>query len=129
MNINSIKKHKDELLVRFAKYDIISVNETNLKNEHKFSLPGYNIFRNDRDGKGGGVLLAVKLNIKCRELLNKTANQNEMIAVQVETKRFGSILVSSVYIPPTAKMNLNIFREMYSINNNCIILGDLNVNK
>ncbi len=127
ININSIKKHRDELLARFAKYDIISVNETNLKSEHKFSLAGYNIFRNDRDGKGGGgVLLAVKSNIKCRETLNKTLNQNEVIAVQVETKKFGPILVSSVYIPPTAKIDLNIFRELYNINNNLIIVGDLN---
>ena len=69
ININSITKHKDELLARFSQYDIISVNETNLKSERKFSLMGYNIFRNDRVGKlGGGVLLAVKQHIKCREV-------------------------------------------------------------
>src|SRR5690349_15647338 len=84
ININSITRHKDELLARFSKYDIISVNETNLKSERKFSLMGYNIFRNDRVGKpGGGVLLAVKQHIKCREILNKTSNKNEIIAIEV----------------------------------------------
>jgi hypothetical protein len=33
VNINSITKHKDELLARFSNYDIISMNETNLKSE------------------------------------------------------------------------------------------------
>jgi hypothetical protein len=89
ININTIIKHKDELLARFSIYDIISVNETNLKNERPFCLLGYNIFRNDRVGKSdGGVLLAVKHHIKCREMLNKTTSQNEVIAVEIETQKF-----------------------------------------
>jgi len=87
ININSITKHKNELLARFSKYDIISVNETNLKSERQFSLMGYNIFMNDRVGKdGGGVLLAVKHHIKCREILNKTSHMNELIAIAIETQ-------------------------------------------
>jgi hypothetical protein len=127
ININSITKHKNELLARFSKYDIISVNETNLRSERSFSLLGYNIFRNDRVGKsGGGVLLAVKHHIKCREILNKTSHMNELIAVEIETKSLKWILISSIYVPPTAKIDINLFYELYNINHNCIILGDLN---
>ena len=127
ININSITRHKDELLARFSKYDIISVNETNLKSERSFSLVGYNVYRNDRVGKpGGGVLLAVKQHIKCREILNKTTNKNEVIAVEIETQTFQSILISSIYVPPKAKIDLNIFHELYNINNNCVVVGDLN---
>ncbi|CAM4844839.1 unnamed protein product [Rotaria magnacalcarata] len=127
VNINSITKHKLELLARFSKYDVISVNETNLKSERPFSLLGYNIFRNDRVGKaGGGVLLAVKEHIKCREITNKASHKNEIIAVQIETLLYKSILISSIYVAPTAKIDMNIFEELYSINNNCIIVGDLN---
>ncbi|CAF3982228.1 unnamed protein product, partial [Rotaria sordida] len=83
--------------------------------------------RNDRAGKlGGEVLLAVKQHIKCREVLNKTSDTNEIIAIEVETQLFKSILIASIYVPPTAKMDLNIFQELYNINNNCIIVGDLN---
>lgn len=127
VNINSIIKHKDELLARFSKYDIISVNETNLKSERSFSLMGYNIFRNDRVGKaGGGVLLAVKQNIKCREILNGTTSANEVIAVEIETRTFKSIVISSIYLPPTTKIEADLFHQIYNINNNCIIVGDLN---
>ena len=127
VNVTSITKHRDELLARFSQYDIISVNETNLKSERQFSLKGYNIFRNDRVGKsGGGVLLAVKQQIKCREMLCKTSQENELIAVQLESKCFKSILVASIYVPPRARLNTDLFHELYGINNDCIIIGDLN---
>ena len=88
---------------------------------------GYNIFRNDRVGKlGGGVLIAVKHHIKCREILNKTTQKNEIIAVEIKTQSFKSILIASIYVAPTAKIDINIFNELYNINNNCIIVGDLN---
>jgi hypothetical protein len=35
-------------------------------------------------------------------------------------------LISSIYVPPTAKIDINTFNKLYNINNNCIILGDLN---
>ncbi|CAF4126801.1 unnamed protein product [Rotaria magnacalcarata] len=95
--------------------------------ERSLSLLAYNIFRNDRVGKpGGGVLLAVKEHIKCREIINKTTHKNEIIAVQIETLLYKSILISSIYVAPTAKIDMNIFQELYNINNNCIIVGDLN---
>ena len=127
ININSIIKHKDELLARFSKYDVISVNETNLKRERPFSLKGYNIYRNDRVGKaGGGVLLAVKQHIKCTEIFNKTVEKNEIISIQISTQSLKSISITSIYVPPTAKIYLDFFQELFNANNNCIIVGDLN---
>jgi septum formation topological specificity factor MinE len=45
-------------------------------------------------------MLAVKENFKCREILNKTININEALAVEIETEKDTSILVASVYVPP-----------------------------
>jgi hypothetical protein len=127
INITSIRKHKDELLARFSDYNIISVNETNLEKDSRLSLTGYNIFRNDRVGKtGGGVLLAIKEDIKCYEVYNTTIEKNEVLAVEIETKAYKSILIASIYVPPQAKLQLHIFHELYNMNNNCIIVGDLN---
>ncbi|CAF1148876.1 unnamed protein product [Rotaria magnacalcarata] len=39
---------------------------------------------------------------------------------------YKSILISSIYVAPTAKIDMNIFQELYNINNNYIIAGDLN---
>ncbi|CAF4455321.1 unnamed protein product [Rotaria sp. Silwood2] len=90
-------------------------------------MKGYNIFRNDRVGKpGGGVLLAVKHHIKCSEILNKTVEKNEIIAIEIATQSLKNILIASIYVPPTAKIHINTFNELYNLNNNCIIVGDLN---
>ncbi|CAF3672123.1 unnamed protein product [Rotaria socialis] len=128
INITSIVKHKDELLAKFSTYDIISVNETNLKRERPFSLKGYNIFRNDRVGKSGeGVLLAVKDHIKCNEILNETTGENEIVAIEIPTKSlFKSIIIASVYIPPKARICCDIFHKLYKLNSNVMIVGDLN---
>ncbi|CAF3893143.1 unnamed protein product [Rotaria sp. Silwood1] len=100
LNITSIKKHKDELLSRFS---------------------------NDQlDKLGGGVLLAIKENIKCYEIFNKTIEKNVILAVKIETKILKSILTASIYVPSTVKIHLNVFHELYKMNNNRIIVGDLN---
>ncbi|CAF3421325.1 unnamed protein product [Rotaria socialis] len=49
-----------------------------------------------------------------------------IIAVQIETLLCKSILISLIYVAPTTKIDMNIFQELYNINNNCIIVGDLN---
>ncbi|CAF2153081.1 unnamed protein product [Rotaria magnacalcarata] len=56
----------------------------------------------------------------------QTTHKNEIIAVQIKTLLYKSILISSIYVAPTAKIDINIFQELYNINNNCIIIGDLN---
>jgi hypothetical protein len=125
-NVTSIKKHKDEIYARFNNYDILSINETNLKPQHNLSLPGYNIFRNDRvDKQGGDVLLAIGNNIKCHEIFNETRENNETVAVQVETSH-GIPLVALIYIPPNVKLQQDLFEHLYNLNNNCLIMGDLN---
>ena len=127
INITSIRKHKDELLARFSNCNIISMNETNLEKDSRLSLSGDNIFRNDRAGRsGGGVLPAIKDNLKCYEVYNTTIEKNEVLAVEIETKAFKSILIASIYIPPQVKLQPHIFHELYKINQNCIIVGDLN---
>ena len=127
VNITSIVKHKYELLAKYSTYDIISVNETNLKRDQKFVLKGYNIYRNDRVGRrGGGVLLAVKQHIKCYEIFNDTIGENEIIAIEIPTTALKSIIIASMYVPPKVQINGNVFQTIYNLNNNCMIIGDLN---
>lgn len=43
-------------------------------------MPGYNVFRKDRQlGKGGGVLLYVKSHLKCHKLKRPTEIQLELV--------------------------------------------------
>jgi len=126
INTTSAKKHREELFARYHDVDVISINETNLHDKQHFNLPGFNIFRYDRPDKGGGgVLLAVRSHLKCHEVLCKQREQNECVAVQLETKD-GLLLVCSLYVPPKAKISRLLFEELEHINTDCLILGDLN---
>ena len=71
------------------------------------------------------MLIAVRDNIKCHEKFKETIERNEAVAVEIES-RMGPLLIASVYIPPDVRLNQEMFEKLYSENNNCIILGDLN---
>jgi hypothetical protein len=126
LNITSARLHRDELLARYSDYDLISLNETNVHPTQKFNLPNFSLFRFDRlDRKGGGVIIAVKDTIRCHEVINKSDKSNEIVAVNIELK--GKLhLFASIYTPPQEKLNLELFEQIYQLNNNSIVLGDLN---
>ncbi|CAF1446819.1 unnamed protein product, partial [Rotaria sordida] len=50
---------------------------------------------------------------------------NEAVAVQIETP-FGHLLITSIYVPPNIKLHHELFEQIYDLNNDCLILGDLN---
>jgi len=67
--------------------DIICITETWLKNyffDNELQPPNYNIYRNDRKERGGGVLLAVNNNISSNLILSP--NDIEMLSISVCTQ-------------------------------------------
>jgi hypothetical protein len=73
----------------------------NVKPDSHFYLRGYKNYRNDSaDNSGDEVLIAVNENFKCREMSNKTINNNEALAVEIRSENDKSISVASVYVPP-----------------------------
>jgi hypothetical protein len=77
------------------------------------------------DKQGGGVLFAIRNNIKCYEIFNETRGNNETVGVHAETSH-GILLVASIYIPPNVKLEQDLFEHLYNLNNNCLIMSDLN---
>ncbi len=68
LNIVSLRKHRHELnvLLHENDIDIIALSETRLSGKIKdpeVSIDGYKIFRHDRDEKGGGVAIYLKVQI------------------------------------------------------------------
>ena len=62
LNITSIPKHIDKLRIYLIKkpVDILSINETRLDesiSNDEVGIPGYNLFRKDRNRFGGGVAI------------------------------------------------------------------------
>ena len=70
ININSIRNKFDHLTAITKKnLDMLIISETILDESFpsmQFNIDGYNIFRSDRNAKGGGILMYVRDDIACK---------------------------------------------------------------
>ena len=87
LNVNSIKKYKDELISTFPDVDCFSLNETKLNlSVASFSFSGFNIFRLDRSANGGGVLIAIKQIFQSVLIEKGFVTDNEYVIIECKRK-------------------------------------------
>ncbi|CAC5391834.1 unnamed protein product [Mytilus coruscus] len=104
-----------ENLITSSKPDIIIGNETWLNKDVKSSeiFPSSlfeDVFRRDRECKeGGGVLIAIKKGIICQQIYY--SKNVELIAAQIDITDSKSLIIVSVYRPPS-KSDINYFKQM-----------------
>ena len=124
-NAEGIRKKKPELqnFLSKEKIDVLCVQETHLNEQHRFSIRGYQTFRNDRENRiKGGVLTLVKNNIPATEIKKSTANSGtEYITIKVVLPK-KEITITNAYCPSDRDIETNVFPT----SENTIILGDFN---
>ena len=86
----------------------------------------YIVYRNDREGRGGGVLLAVKRNVSSK-LMNSPSHVDLLSVSITHSKTF---IINLLYIPPGVNFSYLsdvefILRGLNS-SDNLILLGDFN---
>lgn len=106
--------------------DLGLVQETFLKENDKYYIPGYTVIRMDRDGIGGGLLILVRHGIKFTTIDEKQLAAFEHMTIKLNTIN-GGMYVTNIYISKysrglTAGLKSLLTRE------NHIILGDWNAN-
>ena len=115
----------------------MAITETWLEEEIEFSIKGYQLFRNDRNEDGGGVLIAVKdvlENITVE--VNRTSELYESIWVSINNGK-AKLKVGVVYLPQekvsTEKDYSHIFKQIKKEiaegrdkEQNVILTGDFN---
>ena len=114
----------------------ISVNETWLNasiSDGEVSVDGFDLFRNDRDVRRGGVALYVKQSLKPEIVTDLMNHDIECLWVKVTTAYNNHILVCSFYRKPSAPVPyfnniLMNFQTAVSYNLFMVILGDFNFN-
>lgn len=117
-NIDGISNHKiPDLLASTstADYHIIAFAETWLDQTIKNEILSdqYTVYRQDRymtaisrtASQGGGVLIAVRSNIKCEPYSNNLMTDLEAICVRIPTPS-GHIYIYCLYIQPTASIEI-----------------------
>jgi len=122
-------------------YDIIILVETWLSGDvpdAELGLANYNIFRLDRKSstsvhiRGGGVMIAVKNSLFCRELrIFVDCVEQIFINIHIGHKH---VIVGAVYIPPSSDADVyaahcNYFENIFSMspNTDILIIGDYNL--
>ena len=89
---------------------------------------GYNVFRKDRDGRGGGVLLAFKDKNPIKEL--STPIELEVLSAEIIGDN-SNLIICLIYRPSncTEQYNTSLLTYLNSVNNSSDlpIIGDLNL--
>lgn len=112
--------------------DIVGFAETWLKpyvSGKSVSIPGYNLFRNDRRStRGGGVALYISSNIKARVLLAVSEPGCEALFLHIDTS--GSSLVVGVFYLPHGDIDIleDCISEIVTRYEHIVLVGDFNFN-
>lgn len=115
-----------ELLLHQDDIDVVMLNETFLKDQHKFYLNGFKIHRNDRlDAPRGGVAIAVKHSIKHTLLPQYKTKKIENISISININR-RSIILTAAYSPKYFNSFEADIKKLTPFNKEYIVFGDFN---
>lgn len=140
LNCQSLRAHCSDLinLLEDGNWHIIGVTESWLKphmSNDLVSFPGYQIYRNDRLGKGGGgVALYVREDFVVRILAasdGEFSGLPEFLVAEVHGNSFCKSLISVVYRAPNLKFPIDFWEIQAKLSpsyRHSIIMGDFNMN-
>jgi len=138
VNINSLTRHYNELLVFMANQnlDVLALNETKLdyrSSTDDINIPGYNCIRKDRDSRGGGVCIYLRHSLTYTRKACYEIDGLEMIAIELNCANSKPFLLTTWYRPPKSPNEYFDKFEMFiqqidSVYKEIYILGDINVN-
>ena len=128
-NANGLRTHVNELKNFLAScdppMDILCLEETFLKTEQRFNLPGYQIVRKDRTtSTKGGLIIAIREGISYTQVNITTADELEQQAVRIKTQHGNMVIINCYMVPdkPAAKSEI----EKLFLAETTIITGDFN---
>ena len=109
------KLHKENI-------DVACLQETHLKDNQRFTMRGYQVFRHDREGRAkGGVAILVKNTITAHEFTVSTNIQAiHGVSIIINERQYK---IFNIHCPPDRDLSLDLMQPQES---RCIILGDFN---
>ena len=137
LNIVSLRKHMHELEITLRDYniDILTLYETRLKpliDEKEVTIPGYKIYRNDRNKNGGGVAIYVKDDLPEPKLRFKNSNL-ALLCLEFTPHHARAFIIIAWYRPPTSAVDNPSFKAVREVlkcldseDKEIMLLGDTN---
>lgn len=125
-------------------YNVISLTETWLNKDHsssEFFDSTFNVFRKDRcetnsiHERGGGVLIAVRSNLICNQIMLSNTNDIECVCVKIMIGNNSSVYIYNAYVPPNSSPDVyashsRAILSVHQLSNQAdtvIITGDFNI--
>ncbi|KAJ8912986.1 hypothetical protein NQ315_000043 [Exocentrus adspersus] len=104
----------------------MAIQETLQIEADRASLPGYTLYRKERQQRRGGVALTVRRGIEHYSVHVPEMQTIEAIAVGIRTERYGEITVASCYHPPNRTVEIQDLEALMAIGPAMIAIGDFN---
>nr|CAI5837296.1 unnamed protein product [Callosobruchus analis] len=136
LNIRSLFAHLSEFRDTFNKndFDFLALSETWLNEDTDntiVALSGYNLFRSDRNGRGGGVAIYARKNTVCSIISVDTKGFDELwLTANISGQKYA---IGVIYKPPNYNVyqfaseledSINIICQNFD---NIILSGDFNI--
>jgi exonuclease III len=127
-NANSIvqRKHELEDFLTSNRIDVAAICETKLTPRRKLKIPGYSIYRQDRNAHGGGVLILVHNEIQHDNIQLAGNMDMEQVAFIIHSPPDKRLLIVSGYNPPNRKLRIQDLNTIFDPTLPVVLLGDLN---
>uniref|UniRef100_A0A8B9ZFV9 Reverse transcriptase domain-containing protein n=1 Tax=Anas platyrhynchos TaxID=8839 RepID=A0A8B9ZFV9_ANAPL len=126
------KQEELEAIVQRAGYDLVAITETWWDQSHDWStaMPGYRLFRRDRQhGRGGGVALYIRESFDVVELEARN-DKIESLWVRIGRDNKASVLVGVCYRPPNQdeETDEEFYRQLTEVakSSALVLVGDFN---
>jgi len=137
ININSLRNKINEVaeLLNKFKIHILAISETHLDSsfdDTELYIEGYNIYRNDRNGFGGGVAFYILSHLPVKLRTDLMSFDIETLWLQMHLPHRKPTLLCCCYRPPSANYEyLDSMCKMLDMNTNAsqdiYFMGDLNI--
>ena len=128
-NANSVfdkKKAELELFLRTNNIDVAAISETKLHPKRIFTMPGFKVYRSDRNQFGGGVMLLVNNNLRHDSFSLPRLSGLEVTAICLQLQYHNKLLFVSAYLPPAVTIAPTDLDAISSLHDTAVLAGDLN---
>ena len=114
---------------------VVCISETKLSSkitDNEINIPGYTIFRRDRNRNGGGVAIFCHSSLNPRLLTDISVSNIELIKIKISPPRSKSMAIVCCYRPPSAPSTwvqsfMAITSKILSLHQTIVINGDFNI--
>ena len=137
LNVRSLLPKIEEirLILEITQLDTFCLTETwldyTIENE-EIQVNNYNVLRNDRNRRGGGVLIYVRDDFEYKERKDLSFNEVESVWIEVQNYENTPVIIGCMYRPPDKGPDYfdnmtDTLEKATSDGKPVILLGDLNV--